>query len=246
MNKKRYTIDENYFEQIVTEEQAYVLGVIYSDGCIYKLPTAYGLEITQIEQDKDILVKIKDLLKSEYPLAEGIQKSNNKKSYRLYAYSKKIFDDLVKLGVTPRKSLTLEFPTFLDDRLMPHFIRGVFDGDGCIWNGKRKKVLVKDKTSKNGMRERIIHNVKFTFTGNENFILSLQKFLNRKIGLSMNKLNYSKANNPNNTTSQNVCTLEYSGRGNIKKLYDFLYSNAKVYGLRKYEKFNEILCANNK
>lgn len=246
MSNRQHKFNENYFEEVNSEEQAYILGLIYSDGCIYKHPTTYALEITQTEQDKDILLKVKNVLESDYPLIESQQKSNNKKTYRFYVYSKKIFDDLVNLGVKPRKSLSLKFPTFLNDSLMPHFIRGYFDGDGCIWNGKRKKIIVKDSTRKEGKRERISHNVKFHFTGNDVFIKELQKFLHNKIGLNMVKLNYAKAKNPNNTTSSNVCSLEYCGRGNVKKMYDFLYTNAKIYGSRKFNKFNEILCANNK
>ena len=82
-------------------------------------------------------------------------------------------NDLINLGCIPNKSLTLTFPDFINDELLPHFIRGYFDGDGCIWNGKRKKVVVKDSRNKTGYRERIIHNVKFTITGNYTFISKL-------------------------------------------------------------------------
>ena len=216
--KRKHNINEKFFETINSEAQAYILGFIYSDGCVYKLPTAFALSITQLEQDKDILLNIKKELQSGYPLIEKIVKVNNKKSYTFYAYSKKIFNDLEKLGVTPNKSLTLQFPTFLDESLMPHFIRGLFDGDVCIWNGKRKKMVVKDKTIKEGQRERIVHNVKFTFTGNDRFIAALQEYLCTKIGIKKTKLNYAKAKNPNNTTKQNVCSMEYCGRGNVRKL----------------------------
>lgn len=240
---KRHYINENYFENIDSEAKAYILGFIYSDGCIYVHPTAFCLTITQLEQDEDILLKIKKELESDYPLLEKIQKSNDKKTITFYAYNKKIFDDLIKLGVTPKKSLTLKFPTFLNENLMKHFIRGYFDGDGCIWNGKRQKKIVKDKNTKLGYRERIVHNVKFTFTGNDSFITDLQKYLIQKIGIGLCKLNYAKAKSPKTSTSEKVCSMEYCGRGNIKKLYDYMYKDATIYGLRKYNKFKEIICA---
>lgn len=84
-----------------------------------------------------------------------------------------MFYDLCNLGCIPQKSLTLTFPTCLPENLMASFILGYFDGDGCVWNGKRKKMLVKDSSKKNGYRERIVHNVKFTFTGNSVFIQGL-------------------------------------------------------------------------
>lgn len=37
--------------------------------------------------------------------------------------------------------------------------------------------------------------------------------------------------------------MEYSGRKQLKNLYNFMYSNATVYGNRKKLKFEEIFCA---
>lgn len=243
MNKRKHFINENYFKSIETEKQAYILGFIYSDGCIQEHPTTSALTISQLERDVDILLKIKEEMKSDYPMLNIIQKTNGKVRIGFYAYSKKLCEDLVKLGAMPQKSLTLNFPHFLGEKLIAHFIRGYFDGDGCIWNGKRKKMKIKDLTCKNGFREKIIHNVKFTFTGNDTFISDLQEFLVKKLDFNMVKLNYSKSKNPNNNTSEHVCTMEYSGRGNIKKLYDYMYKDASIYGERKFKKFNEILCA---
>ena len=47
-------------------------------------------------------------------------------------YSKKITSQLNNLGVVHNKSLILKFPDFISDELMPHFIRGYFDGDGSF------------------------------------------------------------------------------------------------------------------
>lgn len=73
--------------------------------------------------------------------------------------------DLFNLGIPKNKSVSIKFPTFLNEDLIHHFIRGYFDGNGCIWSGKRKRMVVKDSKVKLGRRERIIHNVKFTITG---------------------------------------------------------------------------------
>lgn len=240
---KKHFINETYFEKIDTEEKAYILGFIYSDGCIYVHPNTWALTFSQLEHDKDILLRIKKEMKSDYPLLEQKQE-NGKKVIKFYAYSKKIFDDLVKLGVTPRKSLTLKFPkSIMNDNLMRHFIRGYFDGDGCVWNGKRKKMLVKDKTTKTGYRIKVVHNVKFHFTGNSDFISELQKYLVKKIGIRQTKLNFAKAKDTNSKTSANVCSMEYCGRGNIRKLYEYMYKESTIYGSRKFQIFNEILCA---
>lgn len=121
---------------------------------------------------------------------------------------------------------------------MSHFIRGYFDGDGCVWNGKRKKMIVKDTSRKEGYRERIIHNVKFHITGCYDFINDLQNFLVTELGFKKTKLNFSKAKE-----TRHICTMEYSGRKQLKKFYDYIYQNATIYGERKKLKFEEIFCA---
>lgn len=54
---------------------------------------------------------------------------------RLTITNKKIAKDLIKCGCIPNKSLVLKFPDeriFASKDLIRHFIRGYFDGDGCI------------------------------------------------------------------------------------------------------------------
>lgn len=241
--KRIYNFNENFFENIVSEEQAYVLGLFYSDGYVYSSGITGGKRATfsQMEERKDLVYLVKQLLCAENPVYKIAMK--NKYRYEISFNSKKLVSDLCLLNCTQDKSLTLQFPNFISDELMPHFIRGLFDGDGCIWNGKRKKVIVKDKTRKLGKRERIIHNVKFTYTGNARFVSALQDYLIFKLDFSKTKLNFSKANNINTSTCSEVCTLEYSGRKNIQKLYSFMYKDAHYFEQSKFNKFNEILCA---
>lgn len=99
-------------------------------------------------------------------------------------------------------------------------------------------MIVKDKTRKSGCRTRIIHNVKFTYTGNSSFVKSLQDYLISTIGLSKTNLNYSKAK-----VSKHICTMEYSGRSQLKKFYDFIYKDSTIHMDRKKLKFEEIFCA---
>lgn len=245
MSKRLYQFNENFFESISSEAQAYVLGLFYSDGYVYSSGLTGGKRaiFSQIDSRKDLVYLVKQLLCAENPIYKIV--SGNKYRYEISFNSKKLVSDLCKLNCTQDKSLTLRFPNFISDELMPHFIRGLFDGDGCIWNGQRKKMIVKDKTRKSGKRERIIHNVKFTYTGNVEFITALQNYFILHLGLSKTKLNFSKANNVNTSTCSSVCTLEYSGRSNIRKLYDYMYKNAHYYEITKFNKFNEILCAFN-
>lgn len=242
---KIYTENEQFFDKIDTEAKAYVLGFFFADGCnhdLSDLDDGYNhqnvISFTQLEQDKDILDQIRSVMECNRPYKEIVQKSNGNKKFTLAIVSDKLSSTLSKIGGTPRKSLTLEFPKFISRELMPHFIRGYFDGDGSVWNGKRKKMIVKDERHPGKTREKIVHNVKFNFTGNPVFIEELQNYLIQELGFRKTKLNFS-----GKARSGTYCTMEYSGRKQMKKLFDFMYNNATIYGSRKYNKFQEIFCA---
>lgn len=235
-----HKVNRNYFKQIDSENKAYILGFFYADG--YNSGTQASF--TQLDQDRDILDQINKELDSDINISKKVQKSNNKIIDNLTISSKEMCEDLSKLGAIQNKSLNLKFPDkIIPEKFMRDFIRGYFDGDGCVWNGKRKKMKVKDASRPSGYRERIVHNVKFTITGYDKFINSLQDYLISVLNFKKTKLNYSKAKNINNNTQECVCTMEYSGRKQMEKFFNYLYTDAKIFGKRKYNKFLETLCA---
>ena len=234
--KRKFNVDDRFFECINSEEKAYCLGLMYSDGNVIssKIWDSKIISITQSEKDKDIVELFKKLTKSESLINESVV--NGGKYYRLCIHSKKMFDDLAALGVVERKSLILSFPSFLSDEMIRHFIRGYFDGDGSVWEGKRKKMVVKNELKPGEYRERIVHNVKFNITGAASFIEGLQDFLIRNYGFTKTKLNFSKAKNKNTH-----CTMEYSGRKNLEKFFNIIYNGANFFGKRKRNKFEKII-----
>lgn len=125
---KTYTLDVNYFNLIDNPNKAYVLGFIYADGC----NTRRGLQIGIQEEDKEVLEFIKKELNSNNnlryvkPFKEGWLPK-----WELIISSKELSESLTKAGCPPSKSLILDFPN-LSDNLIPHFIRGYFDGDGGL------------------------------------------------------------------------------------------------------------------
>lgn len=236
----KYNFNINYFEQIDTQDKAYFLGLLYADGTNYNNRISKYVAIDLQERDENILLKFINFIEGDCKL-HFIDKSKNPKHQnmkRLQINGAKFSNDLVKLGCIQNKTSTIEFPSIeiLPKHLQSHFIRGYFDGDGCIWDGKRKKMIVKDKAYKSGFRERIIHNVKFNFAGNEKFLKQLQNILISDLLLSNVKINLKK----NSIFGQ----LEYSGRNSCKKLYEYFYKNSIVHLDRKKEKFESILCAN--
>lgn len=134
-SKKKYDYDETYFSQINTPDKAYWLGFLYADGFICK--TGNGnpvLGITLAEPEP--IEKIKIALKSNLPI-RSYKKVNgySDKSieYKVTFYSKQMVEDLEKWGCVERKTFKLKFPDFLNEELIPHFIRGYFDGDGSVF-----------------------------------------------------------------------------------------------------------------
>lgn len=232
--KLNYTLNEHYFDSIDTEEKAYWLGFLYADGCISNNSIYFG----QAENRADIVHKFIKALSITKPIKISYPKIG-KPFYNCQIVSKIFFNRLKELGCIPNKSLILTFnPDIIPKQFINSFIRGYFDGDGCIWEGKRKIMLVKDNQRKSGNRERIIHNVKFTITGNYNFIINLQDYLCIQLGFKKTKLNFSKSK-----IKKNICTMEYSGRRQVKKFFDYIYNNATTYETNKRKKFENIICA---
>lgn len=138
---RKYHFNEHYFETIDTEDKAYWLGFLYADGNVHFGKDKYGkrkgctIEITLAEKDKNHLNKLLQCLKADdnYPLEKRIVKSNGKEyvAYRLCLNSVVMGNDLESKGCVPNKSLILKRPNINPD-LNKHFIRGYFDGDGCV------------------------------------------------------------------------------------------------------------------
>ena len=147
----KYTYNKNYFKQITTETQAYWLGFLYADGCISRFYRneklkSMSLELTLQSNDIKHLENFRNDLEANIPIQHKII-SNKYEADRIVINCTYMCQDLINLGCTPTKSLTLEFPNneIVPKHLLKHFIRGYFDGDGGIsytegeyYNSQRK------------------------------------------------------------------------------------------------------------
>ena len=126
------SINSNIFNIIDTEEKAYWLGFLYADGNISIKENR--IELSLSEKDKEHLEKFKTFLSYK----GNIYFKQKTKSYRILFRDSQIHKDLIKLGCIPRKSLILKFPIKkqVPKKLIFHFIRGYFDGDGYIRDSK--------------------------------------------------------------------------------------------------------------
>ena len=137
--------DEHVFDSIDTEEKAYWLGFIWADGCIASRD--YNFEMALAEKDKEHLEKFNLFVKHKRSITKKICKINGKEciAYRSSFNSKHFWNTLNNYGCTPKKSLTLKFPKleiFKEPQFVYDFIRGYFDGDGCITHKNKEHTQI--------------------------------------------------------------------------------------------------------
>lgn len=215
----KYFYNINFFEQIDSEEKAYWLGFIYADGYVQKnkekrnAELGIELQVGDIEHLRkfnksicgNIEIKIKERFDSRY------NHSNTHAIIRIY--KSKIIEDLIKHGVTPNKSHNITFPQLNKDLLIP-FIRGFFDGDGCIQLNKQRNC----------------HRFDFA-CASISFIESLRKILYEDYHINSYIVK---------ETNKEVYRLNIRGLTNAYLFGSLLYDNANIYLDRKYKKFYSI------
>lgn len=129
---KKYNINEKFFSN-ENANMAYVLGFIAADGNISKDSNRIkiGLSLADIEQ--------LELIRLIMGLNHPIKKYTNTKNFEVVELTWTCEQhklDLAKYGVVPRKTYTFNFPKELSKEYWVDFIRGYFDGDGCITGQK--------------------------------------------------------------------------------------------------------------
>lgn len=125
--------NEEYFDVIDTERKAYYLGWIMADGNVSIYNGQYSLKIHISYKDKDIvdafLLDIKSTNKASKKSNTLSTTGNQHESYYVSLTSVHMCKQLISLGVIPNKTGHEIIPSMPKD-LIPHFIRGFFDGDG--------------------------------------------------------------------------------------------------------------------
>lgn len=130
---RKYTLNEDFFDKIDTEEKAYWLGFIAADGCVYCAKNVCKRLIIALNRgDRGHLQKFLDAIESNHPIVDKIGYKNTQESW-ITICSAKMFRDLNNVGITPAKSQTAIAWNGPSD-LMQHYWRGVMDGDGFISN----------------------------------------------------------------------------------------------------------------
>ena len=143
LQRARKPLTENvnhHFFDVWSSEMAYVLGYICADGNIqHKKQGGKLISFAVGEKDADYLQQIADLMDLRLPLRPYTNKKTGINTYHVCASSPILYDKLVELGVHECKSWSLEWLPGIPESLVSHFVRGFFDGDGCITIQTRKE-----------------------------------------------------------------------------------------------------------
>lgn len=220
----KYSVNQDYFEIIDNEWKAYWLGFLYADGCVRlhkksNNKTEAILKIALAKVDKQHLDKFLNSIQSNAIIKFREIKFNGKiyESAEVNICNMKICQDLTSHGCFENKSLLLKFPSVdeVPKKYLRHFIRGYFDGDGCVHvNTKNKSTIV-------------------NFVGTKDFLEKLNEILSYEIGLPKLKLIKKQG--------QKAYQLSYGGIEEFEKIFEFLYKDSNICLDRKLNKFKIIL-----
>lgn len=211
-SSKKYNYNDDIFEVIDSEQKSYWLGFLFADGYVRNRKSSSELKLKLASKDISHLLKFKKFMSlDDIPVVDYISGNSNCSS--ISVNSKKIVDDLIHLGCVNKKSLIIKFPK-LEKKLVHHFIRGYFDGDGWI-------SIKRNNTFNFGIA-----------SGSYEMLESLNDLLSEHSGIM--KINIKQKNS-------NLNTLTYSSVTDIIKIYHYLYKDSNISLERKKQKFEEVI-----
>lgn len=210
IEKPQY-FDEHVFDVIDTEEKAYWLGFLFADGTISSSPlnnkvkTEYKIELSLSSKDLSHLEKFAKFLKYQKEIY-----CDNRRC-RIFLNSKNMWESLNAVGCIPQKTLLLQFPN-ISKKLIKHFIRGYFDGDGCLtWSNRRHTIPHIEVIS------------------TENFLLRILEFLKLEASIRVNSKDYK------NDITKKFSLYSHKAFVACYKLYE----NSNIYLQRKFDIYKE-------
>ena len=116
---------------------AYWLGFMYADGNVSwnSRTKIYQIALRLKCSDYVHIKKFADAVQSSFHvgvIANCKSAFNENCRASTIINNKQMAESLMNLGCVPRKSLKLEWNPSIPQHLVHHFVRGYFDGDGCI------------------------------------------------------------------------------------------------------------------
>ncbi len=134
VNRKRAGIKEDCLDTL-TEEGSYWIGFLTADGCIYQGTGQKQISICLAEKDKSHLRKFVKFFGGRKP---RIIKRKGDRGNEVVARisSDKLVGILSKFGVVERKTKVIGYAGDKCNDYEWAYIRGIIDGDGCLYRDK--------------------------------------------------------------------------------------------------------------
>jgi len=194
LDQRTYKPNDNYFKNW-SNEMAYFLGLIAADGHVRKQNNLLMLNLKKT--DEKIIQNLKEALQYDGPLYT-INKKDGQTQCCLTVCSKEIVKDLNELGLNGNKTFDFDWVVGMPDKYLSHFIRGVFDADGCTHLN----------TIKNNYSVNIVGTYKLT--------KNVKEFYNK----------FCNSNSGSLQVNQNVQVLYFNGRYNALAFLDWIYTDS--------------------
>ena len=206
-------LKEHFFENINNEANAYFLGLLISDGNVFKDGTGRqaSISITLDLKDEYMLEKFKEVLQANTSIGH-----DGRGCGQIAVRSNIMAEDLAKYGVVPRKSYHTYLPNISKD-YMNHLIRGIFDGDGSI---------MAKLNPKNDGHNRFLHSI--SFCGTHQLMEDISNYIIKELNLIQNPTVYDYQDKP-------LSEIKIQNMEDIYTFGEWLYKDATIFLKRKHQ-----------
>lgn len=216
---RQRNLQKDYFKNINSQDKAYLLGLLASDGNVCN----GAIKIKLQRSDRDLLVDISNLLLGRTYLYE-YNSEPNATTFKLGC--EQMAKDLHSWGIVPNKTYSeMRLPNINKD-LIRHYIRGFFDGDGTVGVYFYKNV----------QRD-------FSLICSSKIMLeNISEFLLTELGIDAGCLREKSQSKPSVVNGRPIIStipcyvLSYRSIEDLKKIYIYLYKGSNLRLERKKDK----------
>lgn len=190
------------------EFTAYFYGFMLGDGNLSNRTGDFRVAST----DFDVIEKINECLTHGTRTVHHRKQGSFKEQAYLSTTDKTWYNFLSKMGLCPNKSHKQLFLLYPHAEYFPHFVRGLFDSDGCVSFHRNGKYLT----------------FQAQLLGTTNYITEISELIPISGRRSVR------------SSCPTLSELRFSNKENFRLFYEYMYRDASIYMDRKFSKYTEI------
>jgi hypothetical protein len=206
-------LNTTYFDSIDTQEKAYWFGFILADGGLHK--NGKQIRVLLASRDRQHLVTLANLFQVKVTDTAALDKRTGKTHHRSFVQlcSVHMWRSILEKSVPQRKCdiATAAVLTSVPDDQLRHFVRGYFDGDGCI--------------GKIGRAE-----YRLTIVGPKCIVEALRELVSKHLGVHCGAPTFGTG----------IWRVTWCGTEKLNAIKRWLYDDATVYLNRKKQIFDAL------